>query len=50
MSGADLENLINLAALQSVRQGRINKENNPVMTGDEYLSFVKCFMGHKKKQ
>jgi len=43
MSGADLENLVNLAALQAVRKARINREENPQMEGEDFLNYAREF-------
>jgi ATP-dependent Zn protease len=49
MVGADLENLVNLAALQTVRKAKINKSSVAVMIGEDFLSYIRAFMKDKKK-
>jgi cell division protease FtsH len=40
LAGAELENIINLATLNTIRKARINKESSSVLNGDDFLSFV----------
>ena len=55
LAGAELENIVNLAALQSVRKAQSFKANNegansmPLLGGKDLIAFVKEFMEEKKK-
>lgn len=48
LAGAELENIVNLAAMQCVRRARINKAESSVLSGDEFFGFVKVFMQSKR--
>lgn len=49
LAGAEIENIINLAALQSVRKARSMKINDASLEGQEFLDYVKGFMNDKRK-
>ena len=40
LSGAELENIVNLAALQSVRKAVISKALEAKLTGPEFIEFA----------
>jgi len=49
LAGADLENIVNLAALQSVRKAYNLKLEEPNLEGSEFVSYVDTFLKEKRK-
>ena len=47
-SGAELENVVNLAALQSVRKARILGREKSELLGEEFSAYITSFVETKK--
>jgi hypothetical protein len=49
LAGAELENIVNLAALNSVRKAHSLKQQRSSLTGQELLEYVQEFIDEKRK-
>ena len=43
-SGADLENLVNLMALHTIRTANLNNNHNPIVSTDDFNQAVRNFI------
>jgi hypothetical protein len=49
LAGAELENIVNLAALQSVRKAKSSRLDEPNLNGQDFLAYVTDFIEEKKR-